>query len=197
MLRPTPQPLPRDLRSEFEELALPIVPSLTRTARRLARPPHDANDLVQDALLRAFQTFGNFAPGSNGKAWLFTILYSVAANIADKERRHPAVSMDGIDERFSAAVANGAAHDELARVRQLDASRHVDAALECLCQEFKGSVVLVDLEELTYEEAAAVLGCPVGTLRSRLFRGRKQLFVELRAYARDAGLLKGEGHGHG
>ncbi len=143
-------------------------------------------------MLRAYRTFANFTQGTNGRAWLFTILYSVATNAAQRERRHPAVQIDGIDERFAEAVSSDGAHRELTLVRQLDASHHVDAALDRLSAAFRTAVVLVDLEELSYEEAAGVMGCPVGTLRSRLFRGRKQLFLELRDYARSAGLLKVE-----
>jgi RNA polymerase sigma-70 factor (ECF subfamily) len=168
-------------RAEFEQLVLPVLPVLHRTARRLAHPPADASDLVQETCLRAYRTFANFERGTNVKAWLFTILYSVAVNVADKERHRPEVQVDDVDERFANAT-HRRDDAELALLRQFDGSPHVDNALVQLPEEFRSAVVLVDLEELTYEEAASALGCPVGTLRSRLFRGRKRLFLALMDY---------------
>jgi len=189
MARPGHPPPRGDRRAEFEELALPALRALLRTARRLARPPHEATDLVQETFLRAYRTFDNFEPGTNPRAWLFRILYSVAANFADKQRRHPEVSADDIDTRF--AMRAGAQRDEeLALLVQFDGSPHIDAALDRLPEEFRSAVLLVDLEDFSYEEAAEVLGCPIGTLRSRLFRGRKHLFLALESYARELGFLK-------
>jgi RNA polymerase sigma-70 factor (ECF subfamily) len=174
-------------KAAFEQLVTPLLPALARAARRLARPPQDAADLVQETLLRAYRTFENFQAGTNAKAWLFTILYSIAANVADKERRHPTVHLDNIEERFARAI-DGRQDTEQALLAQLDRTR-VDAAVSQLPADFRDAVLLVDLEELTYEEAAAVLKCPIGTVRSRLFRGRKLLFLALRDYALSAGLL--------
>jgi RNA polymerase sigma-70 factor (ECF subfamily) len=177
------------LRVEFEQLLLPLLPMLYRTARRLAHPPAEGSDLVQETCLRAYRTFANFERGTNARAWLFTILYSVAVNAASSARTRPEIHVDDLDERFAAATQGGDA--ELALLRQFDGSPHVETALVRLPEEFRSAVVLVDLEELTYEEAATALGCPVGTLRSRLFRGRKRLYLELKDHARRIGFLKG------
>ena len=179
-------------RAEFEDLVLPLLPVLYRTARRLAQPPAEPGDLVQETCLRAYRTFANFRRGTNGKAWLFTILYSVAVNAAERERHRPELAVDDVDQRF-AAVVHSTGDEELALLRRIDSSPDVEAALARLPEEFRNAVVLVDVEELAYEEAAAVLGCPVGTLRSRLSRGRKRLFLELRDYARARGFVKGGG----
>jgi RNA polymerase sigma-70 factor, ECF subfamily len=186
---PTPESPRPDLRVEFEQLVLPVLPVLYRTARHLAHPPVDPSDLVQETCLRAYRTFANFERGTNVKAWLFTILYSIAANVASRSRRHPEVSVDDLDEQ----IAGDRADEELALLRHLDAAPHIEAALGQLPDDFRNAVVLVDLEDLTYEEASSVLGCPVGTLRSRLFRGRRGLFRALKDYARETGLLKGGG----
>lgn len=184
-----PEAQARDLRAEFERVARVEAPALYRTARRLARPPAEAGDLVQETLLRAYRTFGNFTPGTNARAWLLTILYSVAANAADRKARRPEVGVDDLEREFERAVRGTTGREELALLRQIDASPQVDAALADLSDAFRAAVLLVDIEDLTYEEAAAVVGCPVGTLRSRLFRARRHLFLSLCEHAREVGLL--------
>lgn len=170
-------------RNAFEHLVSPLYAALYRTARRLAGGDADAPDLVQEACLRAFRTFDAFVPGTNAKAWLFTILYSIAINRARRRRLEPdTLPGDEIDRRYEAYLAGpptaGPRHWTEAEV-----ARAVDA----LPEVFREAVLLVDVEELTYEEAAATLGCPVGTLRSRLFRGRKLLAISLSGYAARAG----------
>lgn len=183
-------PALRDLRTEFEQLVLPVLPALYRTARRLALRPEDANDFVQDTCLRAYRTFAHFQPGTNGKAWLFTILYSVCTNAWHREKgRQWDIPVHEIEERFAGPAGSGPRDEELALLRQFDASPHIDAALAGLPEPFRAAVLLVDVEELSYEEAAKALGCPVGTLRSRLFRARKQLFLALADQAVERGKL--------
>jgi RNA polymerase sigma-70 factor (ECF subfamily) len=179
----------RDLRAQFEQLVLPLLPMLHRIARPLACPPHEPADLVQETCLRAYRTFGNFEPGTNFKAWLLAILYSIAANAFAKGRGNPEIQVDDVDERFT-AVATGQRDEELTLLRQFDTSPHIQAALDQMPGPFRDAVLLVDVEELTYEAAAAVVGCPVGTLRSRLFRGRKYLFLALQDYARQVRVLR-------
>lgn len=178
----------RDLRREFEHLARTEAPALYRTARRLARPPLEGDDLVQETLLRAYRTFVNFTPGTNARAWLFTILYSVAANAAKRAGRRVEQGVDDVEKEVS--LAGGRVSDEeWALLRRFDATPCIEAALAALNEAFRIAVLLVDVEELTYEEAAAVVGCPVGTLRSRLFRGRRQLYGLLRDHAERGGRL--------
>lgn len=179
-----------ELRAAFEVLARAEAPVLYRTARRLAKPPTEASDLVQETLLRAYRTFANFRPGTNGRAWLFTILYSVAFNDASRFGRRAEVTLDRSEAELAADPDARIDGEEMALLRRIDASPQVEAALASVAEPFRMAVILVDMEELTYEEAAGVLECPIGTLRSRLFRGRRLLFVALRDYARQHGLLE-------
>src|SRR5687768_11794736 len=172
-------------RIRFEATALPFMGALYATALRLSRRPEDASDLVQETYLRAYRTFDNFAAGTNCKAWLLTILYSVFVNRYRKAQREPrSVSIDELEKGYHAwLTADGAANSPLAFDGRVTDGQ-VEDALRQLPESFRSAVILVDIEELSYEEAAAALGCPVGTLRSRLFRARKLLSSALRGYAR-------------
>ncbi|HEV8231410.1 MAG TPA: sigma-70 family RNA polymerase sigma factor [Thermoanaerobaculia bacterium] len=180
-------------RARFEATAIPYLKSVYNVALQLTRRADDARDLVQETWLRAYRTFDNFRPGTNCKAWLFTILYSIFVNRYRKERREPTtVSVEELEERFHRSLAapepTMVASSAGAPPEWTD--REVEAAFEDLPESFRSVVLLVDVEELTYEEAATTLGCPVGTIRSRLSRARKALSVALEEYARRAGYLK-------
>ena len=180
-----------DRRADFEAVALPVSPALYRTARRLSRQPEDASDLVQETFLRAYRTFDSFRHGTNAKAWLFTILYSILANRWRRAAQAPAeISLDDVDTRFGRVLAAEAVHVERELISRLGASPEIDKALRDLPEAYRAAVLLVDVEELSYEEAAVALECPVGTVRSRLARGRKQLYLALRDYARRTGVLQ-------
>lgn len=182
----------RNLRSEFEAAALPVAPALYRVARRFTRRPDDASDFVQETMLRAYRTFQGFQPGTNIRAWLFTILYSILTNDWRRRQRAPEeISLEVIEERFGGAVRASGVDPESNLLQRLDASPEVDSALRELPEEYRAAVLLVDVEELAYEEAAEVLGCPVGTVRSRLHRARKLLFVALHPYARRVRVAEG------
>ena len=178
----------------FEAIALPFMNALYNKALHLTRSPEDAGDLLQETFLRAYRTFTNFTEGTNCKAWLFTILYSVFVNRYRKAQREPdIVSIDELEETYHRGLADPQWDDEFAALAgsELDwQGPEVRAALGKLPEDFRAAVLLVDVEELSYEEAAAVLNCPVGTLRSRLFRARRVLFAELREYARKLGFLE-------
>jgi RNA polymerase sigma-70 factor (ECF subfamily) len=191
-VQPEPgSPPAADLRREFETCALPLAPALYHTALRLARQPADAQDLVQETMLRAYRTFANFQPGTNARAWLFTILYSVFSNRYRREMRTRAhLPLDAPDEQFANLAADLSPTQE-DRLLAAETSPEVDEALARLPEEFRSALLLVDVAELSYEEAAQALGCPVNTVRSRLFRGRKALFVHLADYARQRGFLAG------
>ena len=133
---------------------------------------------MQETFLRAYRTFENFRPGTNCRAWLFTILYSVFLN--ERARQRPTL--------LSAEQLDTVAADDR-DLAPVDSpwSQEVERALARLPGAFRAAVLLVDVEELSYEEAAAVAACPVGTLRSRLFRGRKLLGAMLRDHAREVG----------
>jgi RNA polymerase sigma-70 factor (ECF subfamily) len=174
----------RKLRAEFEDWALPIAPALYRTAHRLSRRPEDARDLVQETYLRAYRTFGNFQPGTNVRAWLFTILYSILNNEWRRRRRAPEeVPLEVVEERFATALRAAGPDAESGLLQRLGASPEIESALRSLPEEYRAAILLVDVEDLSYEEAAEILSCPVGTLRSRLHRARKLLFAALRDYA--------------
>jgi RNA polymerase sigma-70 factor (ECF subfamily) len=182
-------------RAAFEATALPFMRALYNTALRLTREPPDAADLVQETLLRAFRTFENFAPGSNCKAWLFTILYSVFTNQYRQAKRRPRMeSVEDLEERFqhfTQAPDNPASDVATVEGWGQRWNPEVERALRQLPEDFRSPLLLVDVEGLSYEEAASVLGCAVGTVGSRLYRGRKLLFAALQEYAHQAGYRKG------
>ena len=184
---------PDTLAARFEAVALPFMNALYGKALHLTHKPEDAADLVQETFLRAYRTFANFAEGTNCKAWLFTILYSIFINRYHKAQREPdTVSMDQLEETYHRGLADPQWDDEFAVLAgsKLDwQGPEVSQALGKLPEDFRAAVLLVDVEEFSYEEAAAVLNCPVGTLRSRLFRARRGLFVELREHARKMGFI--------
>ena len=168
-----------DLRARFEGEALPHLQAVFTVARRLTGREDEARELTQEAFLRAFSKFETFAAGTNCKAWLFTITYSLFVNRYRRQRRERALmTVDGQDAALDqrAVTTQSRRVSTPARAAQAD----VEAVLAELPEEFRAAILLVDVEDLSYEEAAAVLGCPVGTVRSRLFRARKQLAITLR-----------------
>jgi len=179
---------PERKRALFDATALPLTTALYNTALRLTGASADASDLVQETFLRAYRTFENFSLGTNCKAWLLTILYSVHIN-QRKRARHAAISLPP-EELESLLDENAAGGDQ--RLPELDErwGPEVDRALRDLAEPLRAAILLVDIEQLPYEEAAVALGWPVGTLRSRLFRARKRLFATLEGYARATGYLR-------
>ena len=171
-----------DLRTPFEREALPHMGAVYNVARRLTRHEADARDLVQDAFLRAFQHFDSFTTGTNCRAWLFTITYSVFVNRYRRQQRQPAlVAADELGWSLDDRAVDRRSLPPTTPARAT-AAADVESALAELPDDFRAAIVLVDLEDLTYEDAAAVLDCPVGTVRSRLFRARKHLAERLRGY---------------
>ena len=181
--------------ARFESAALPFMGALYHKALVLTRRPEDASDLVQETYLRAYRSFSSFAEGTNCKAWLFTIQYSIFVNKYRKAQREPdTISIDEADSALDHALADENWDADFAALTgtALDWQEpEVSDALGRLPEDFRSAILLVDVEELSYEEAAGVLGCPVGTLRSRLSRARRILFVTLRDYAQARGFLRG------
>jgi len=178
-----------DRRTSFETIAMPLTKSVYNGALRLTRRPEDAADLVQETYLRAYRTFSNFSPGTNCKAWLFTIMYSIFVNKYRKEQRFPKpVSIEETEEAYQQALATWDPP------LSTEIGTEVNHALAGLPEDFRLAVLLVDVEEMSYEEAAGVLNCPIGTVRSRLYRARKLLFTELQTYAGQRGYAHGS-HG--
>ena len=167
--------------------------ALYNQALRLTRNSEDASDIVQETYLRAYRTFANFKEGTNCKAWLFTILYSIFVNKYRKRQREAdTVSIEELEQKFHRTLADGPWETNfVATGSDLDWQEpELNDALAKLPEEFRSAVLLVDVQGFTYEEAAAALECPVGTVRSRLFRARRMLFVELKDYARRIGVIR-------
>jgi RNA polymerase sigma-70 factor (ECF subfamily) len=169
-----------DLRARFEGEALPHLRAVFNVARRLTRRNEDAHDLTQEAFFRAYRKFDTFAPGTNCKAWLFTITYSLFVNRYHRDRR--AVDVVSIDEHEQVPDRGASDARHLPTPARTTAAADVETALAGLSEEYRAAILLVDVEELSYEEAAEALGCPVGTIRSRLFRARRHLALSLRDY---------------
>jgi RNA polymerase sigma-70 factor (ECF subfamily) len=189
----------RRLRREFEDEALPHLDGLYGVALRLTRNPRDAEDLVQDTLLRAYRYWNKFERGTNCKAWLFKILTNTFINRyhrAKRDREHLAAvaAVVGDDEAatqdiLSHEVAEASRDPEGALASRL-LSDDVVRALEMLPAEFRLAVLLCDVEEFSYKEIAEIMDCPVGTVMSRLFRGRRLLQRALHDYAVEQGIIK-------
>lgn len=171
MREPAPGgPLNRE--AAFREFVVPEVDVLLRVALSITRSATDAEDLVQDTLLRAYRSMESF-DGRHPRAWLLTILRHAQVN---RTRRHRPGLLEDPDEvvrRLSADDDPRSDPETVYMDRLLD--QHLDAALRALPERFRLAIELVDVDELSYEEAAAILGVPVGTLTSRLSRGRKRL----------------------
>lgn len=159
-------------RADFEHVVVPLMRDAYRTALRLVRHAEDADDLTQAALLRALRGFENFIPGSNARAWLRTIVHSEFLTRYRRNQRQPDfVRRD--PEYLSDDRSRCDSEDRIADPRLRD-------AFESLPAPFRAAVQLVDIDELSYDEAAAALHCPVNTLRTRLYRGRRRLGAALR-----------------
>lgn len=177
---------------DFAMSALPLMDHVYSVARYLARNQSDADDLVQETYLRAHRFWHQFEGGTNCKAWLMTILYNVhRLRFRQRKREQHDVEFDDAlleSESATPSSAVGINPEEAVLSTLLD--EEVEAALRRLPPEFLDVVVLIDVQELTYEEAAAAIGCPIGTVRSRLARGRALLHKHLQAYATARGLLR-------
>ncbi len=172
---------------------MPLLRRVHAVARRLARSPMAAEDLVQETYLRAYRTFDNFEPGTNALAWLLTILHSIHFN---QRRRSTLEPQARGEEELEAAAQRGVLGkdwegDQLARATagRWGAGERVGAALEALPESFRSAVVLIDLQDLSYDEAAQALDCPIGTIRSRVSRARRLLAESLSDYALASGVI--------
>lgn len=163
----------------FETEALSFVNHLYAVAVRLTRNPAAAEDLVQDTYLKAFRFSGRFQPGTNLKAWLFSILYNTFRNDQRGARRNPVDVDSAIVERAVDGFTGTEAPDAGLLRRSMDPA--LRDALAALPDIFRQAVWLRDVEELSYAEIAEVLDVPVGTVMSRISRGRRQLFEQLSA----------------
>jgi len=167
-------------RAAFETEALALIDSLYRTALRLTRSSADAEDLVQDTYLKAFRAVDRFEPGTNLRAWLFTILHNTARNRA-RDRVRQGVTVDSeLVERESDARAENTSESPEDLLLADTLGPELQAAIDALPDSFRQAVWLRDVEEFSYAEIAKMLDIPAGTVMSRISRGRQLLFERLR-----------------
>lgn len=180
-------------KTEFETLALEHMDALYASALRLTRSPKDAEDLVQDTYLKAFRFFDSFERGTNIKAWLFKILTNTFINkyrrrVKEKEMAD-APAEDIMLDRFVSAEQVRALQDPEADFFGKLLSDEVVEALDQVPVDFRMVVILADIQDFSYKEIAEIVGCPVGTVMSRLFRGRRILQKHLYDYAVREGVI--------
>lgn len=180
--------------ARFERDALGYLDQLYGAALRMTRNPADAEDVVQDTYTKAFSSFDQFKPGTNLKAWLYRILTNTYINSYRRAQRRPQIG--GGDDVEDWQLARAASHDSVglrsAEVEALDAMPDsvVTEALDSLSPEFREAVLLADVEGFSYKEIAEIMGTPIGTVMSRLNRGRAQLRQKLSDFAAQRGIGK-------
>jgi RNA polymerase sigma-70 factor (ECF subfamily) len=181
--------------ARFAELAMPYMDALYSAALRMTRKPADAEDLVQETYLRAYRGFGGFKDGTNLKAWLYKILTNTFINsYRAKKRRPEETDLDDTEDFYLYRRLGGleaAAADRTPEAEVLEAIPEavVKEALESLPEQFRMAVLLADVEGFSYKEIADIMDVPIGTVMSRLHRGRKQLQSRLWHFAEERGLL--------
>jgi RNA polymerase sigma-70 factor (ECF subfamily) len=190
---------PSDLSAEdkrrFQEEALPFLDSLYAGALRMTRNPADAEDLVQETMLRAYRSFDRFEPGTNLKAWLFRILTNAYINVYRKRQREPQkVSQDEVEDfdLYQELKDHDPQFSATPETIVLDAlvDSDITDAIDDLPEQFRLAVVLSDVEGFSYAEMAEIMDVPMGTVMSRLHRGRKALQKRLWDLAKDRGIIQ-------
>ena len=181
-------------RAAFAQWALPHKDAVFTACLYLTRDRDEAEDLLQETFLRAFRFFHHFTPGTNCRAWLLTIMHNQFKTryVRARNARHTVEFETATYEYERKRIADGEAQKndpaELILSHLMDSE--IADAVEALPEEYRTALILVDIEELSYDEAARVLECPIGTVRSRLSRARQRLRRRLAEYAREHGSLR-------
>ncbi len=189
----TPEETPEERVARFDRDAMQYLDQLYGAAMRMTRNPADAEDLVQETYMKAFAAFASFTEGTNLKAWLFRILTNTYINIYRKKQRQP--YQTGTDDLTDWQIAEAESHTSRglrsAEAEALDRLADVDVveALAAVPEDFRMAVYLADVEGFSYKEIAEIMDTPVGTVMSRLHRGRKLLRELLEDYAIERGLI--------
>ncbi len=189
--------------ARFADVAMEHMPSLYTAALRMTRNPADAEDLVQETYLKAYRAFNSFTEGTNLKAWLYRILTNTYINTYRAKKRRPEESdIDDLENFYlyrrlgglEGATAGRSAEDEV-----LDhfTETEVKEAIEALPEQFRIAVLLGDVEGFSYKEIAQILDVPIGTVMSRLYRGRRALQKRLYEFGRQRGLVSEREGTHG
>lgn len=182
----------QDLKNRFTEEAMPLLDQLYGGALRMTRNPQDAEDLVQETYLKAYKAFDRFTPGTNLKAWLYRIMTNTYINTYRKKQRRPLVTSadDVTDNQLYTSSSHDSTGLESAEVEALKAmpNSRISEALNALNEDYRMVVYYADVEGMAYKEIADVMDIPIGTVMSRLHRGRKQLRGMLKDVAKERGI---------